>query len=353
MAQVIRVHTAPYTLPFERPLSTARGTVGERHGTLIIAEDDRGRQGVGDVAPWPGFGAGPESVARALLEERPQSALVEKSVEFATVGEVETGCEATPEVAFGASLALLDLVGQHQNQPIAAFLGSPAPQVRSHALVRDAKDARDAAGRGYTHLKIKVGSDPWEHDFRRVRAVHEVAPNARLRLDVNGAWDCAQTEHASRSLRDLPIDWIEQPVAADAWKSLIELRPHLNTAIALDESVHNAGQLSAILDAGAADAVVLKPMAVGGTLACFQLAQHARARGVRVAITHSLESAVGRAAALHLASLFPEEVHGLRSLLAHDLGTLPDPGPQGPVPSGPGLGLTLDIAAKAPGEWFA
>ena len=50
------VRLVPYRLPLRDPWPTAEGPVLDRHGCLLILEEEDGRLGLGDAAPLPGFG---------------------------------------------------------------------------------------------------------------------------------------------------------------------------------------------------------------------------------------------------------------------------------------------------------
>ena len=160
------------------------------------------------------------------------------------------------------------------------------------------------------------GSD----DFARVAVVRDaVGPGVRLRIDANGGWDAVEALRRLRELAPLGIELCEQPTP-----DLIGLRES-PIPVAADEMM--AQDPDASLER--AHAVVLKPMALGGLLPAFSLAQRAVARGLQVIVTTSLEGAIGRAGAAHLAAavlaLGPQPAAGLATgrLLAADL--CPDP----------------------------
>jgi len=101
-----------------------------------------------------------------------------------------------------------------------------------------------------------------------------------------------------------------------------------------------------VLDAGAADVLVCKPMVLGGPGNAHTAAIRAREMGVEPVVTTTADAVVARTAAVHVAAAIPDvRPCGLATadLLAGDLG--PDPAPvedgEIAVPQGPGLGITL------------
>jgi L-alanine-DL-glutamate epimerase-like enolase superfamily enzyme len=116
--------------------------------------------------------------------------------------------------------------------------------------------------------------------------------------------------------------------------------------VALDESVREAG-VDAVVSADAADVVVCKPMVLGGLDVALEAAVRAREAGVTPVVTTTVDAAVARAGAVHLAAAVPKVPPcGLATagLLAADLLADPVPVDRGrvPLPAGAGLGDALE-----------
>ena len=117
--------------------------------------------------------------------------------------------------------------------------------------------------------------------------------------------------------------------------------------IAVDESVRDCG-VDAVLGADAADVAILKPMALGGPDAATETARLFVDAGVDPVVTTTIDGAVARAAAVHVAAAVPgDRACGLATggMLAGDLGTDPVPVVDGAitVPDGPGnVGAAFD-----------
>ncbi len=151
-----------------------------------------------------------------------------------------------------------------------------------------------------------------------------VGSTVDLRVDANGAWDAATAEQALDSFADIGVDYVEQPLSADELDGHRRLRGR-GVDIALDESVAETSP-SAVIDADAADVVILKPMAVGGPLRATRTAAAARKAGIEPVVTTTIDAVVARTAAVHVAAAIPEVAAcGLAtgSLLAEDLAADP------------------------------
>jgi o-succinylbenzoate synthase len=318
---IAHIDVQPYSLPFVRPVQTAAGSFTHRDGWILKITRDDGFVGYGDCAPWPGFGSGVEKVRADIGGDLQASQAIEIRGALAT--------------------AMADADARRRNIPLARYLAPEARlSVATHKIVSDATEAAAAVRLGYRVLKIKVGAQTVEHDVKRIAAVREAAgKHVRLRLDANGGWSVADAITALNAMADFGIDLVEQPVATI--DELREVRSRCRLRIAADECVTDAASLEHIAKTQAVDVVVLKPAFLGGVVATRDLIKAATAEGLHCIVTHALESAVGRAAAIHLACALPDApVCGLASSLARDIAQLPDPVESRLAhPRGAGLGV--------------
>jgi L-alanine-DL-glutamate epimerase-like enolase superfamily enzyme len=133
-------------------------------------------------------------------------------------------------------------------------------------------------------------------------------------------------------------------------ESLRRVREAVRTPIAADEDITDIDAAHRVLQLGAAQILVLKPMVVGGLRPARRIIELAQAAGVAVVVTTTLDAGVGTAAALHLAATLPQgsPACGLATgdLLTSDLLVRPltVDGGRMQLPDGPGLGVELDRA---------
>ena len=352
----------PFALDLVRPLGTARGDISRREGFLIAVDrggDGAGAVGLGEATPLPGWTESREACAAAIdrVDDRFES---EPPLEA-------LGAGSTPAARHGVILALADAAARTAGERLADRLAdeagvdaTPAASVPVNATVGDgtpeetAAEARRAVDEGFDCLKLKVGARGVDADVERVRAVREAVGDAvALRADANGAWDRGTARRALDALTDFGLAYVEQPLSADDLDGLAALRGSDGSGgtggagggervpIAADESVAAAG-IDAVLDAGAADAAVLKPMALGGPDRTLAAALRARSAGVDAVVTTTIDAVVARTAAVHVAAAIPDVAPcGLATgpLLAEDLAPDPCPVVDGriAIPSGPGL----------------
>ena len=333
---------APYRLRLRRPLVTARGPVAFREGVILTITDSDGARGRGEAAPLPGFTHETAAASRAAIERAlapfvggplPRSA-------DATRALVST-LDVPPTAAHAIDQALLDRLGHQRGVAVAALLRDrPRPWVFVSRLIEAPEDAAAADAEGLLIVKMKLGARPLRADVDRVQAARVAAPDVALRLDANGCWSFEQAAEAIDLLAGIGVECLEDPVAD--LSEMARLRGR-GVAIAADAPVRDMAGLEAVIEAEAADAVVLKPMFCGGlTAARAMLARAARAQLPGI-VTTALDAAIGRAGALHVAAAAPGTLWpcGLDTgrLLLEDIAVGPAVQGGAMAPRGPGLGI--------------
>lgn len=370
------MNTEPFSLPLARPLGTARGEMTEREGFVVGVEpgsDAVPARGVGEATPLPGWTESLAACERALAAaaERTGADAADRAGPDAAPPDLDDERFAdAPAARHAVSLARRDAdaraAGESLADRLAAREGLPGPAdaVPVNATVGDgdakatAAAAREAVAAGFRTVKVKVGSRALDADLDRLRAARRAVDAAAaeggtgdrpgrdrvaLRADANGAWDRETAERALAAVAEpeIGLAYVEQPLPRDDLAGHAALREMSDVGVALDESLAATG-LDAVLSAGAADAVVLKPMALGGPDRALSAAVRAREAGVEPVVTTTVDAVVARTAAVHVAAAVPDVAAcGLATadLLAADLAPDPAPVTDGriAVPDGPGV----------------
>jgi len=321
---IARVRLAMYSVPLSPSWPSAEGPVSRREGAILVLEEDReqgGHVGFGETAPFPGFGLETfaSSVASLRLAAKylvglPRERYVAAIADLHRLAPVA----ACPCARHAIDLALHDLLARGAGVPLARYLGGTSARDEvavSLAIPRlsaadTAHAARLATERGHRTIKLKVGGATASDDVGRVRAVREaLGSSVRVRVDANQAWSEAEAIAALRAMEPLGIEFCEQPVAAGAIESMARVRSSTSIPIAADEAVVDAAGARRVLEAGAADVIIVKPMAMGGLHAARGVAACAEEFGAAVVVTSLLEGEVGRAGALHFAASLGRERH--------------------------------------------
>jgi len=256
-----------------------------------------------------------------------------------------------PMARAGLENGVWDLLAQARGVSLAAMLGGKRDRVPVGVSVGieptldallDRVAGHIAEGYGRIKLKIKPG---WDVDV--VRAVRERWPDLRLQVDANSAYTLADVP-VFHALDQLDLLLIEQPLHYDDIVDHAQLQAQLRTPLCLDESIHSPEHARWALDIQACRIINIKVGRVGGLTAVQQIHDLCAERGVPVWCGGMLETNVGRAANVALATLanftLPGDISASAryyrediaepSFLLNDDSTLS-------VPAGPGLGVRI------------
>src|SRR5438552_11322447 len=145
-------------------------------------------------------------------------------------------------------------------------------------------------------LKLKLGGD--NADLPRVQAVGDAAPAARLLIDANESWLPEHYRKIVPALKQLGVELIEQPFAADA-DDVLETLDH-PVPICADESCHTTVDLPRLMDRY--EFINVKLDKTGGLTEALRLCERARESGFKLLIGCMIGTSLGMAPARLLAS---------------------------------------------------
>ncbi|MEU9358439.1 o-succinylbenzoate synthase [Streptomyces sp. NPDC048301] len=246
-------------------------------------------------------------------------------------------------------MAVLDAELRARDTSFATALGSARDSVPcgvSVGIMDSIPQLIDVVGgyvdAGYARIKLKIAPG-WDVD--PVRAVRErFGDDLLLQVDANTAYTLSDVPQLQR-LDPFGLLLIEQPLEEEDVRGHAELARHISTPICLDESIVSARSAADAIALGACRIVNIKPGRVGGYLEARRVHDVCAAHGVPVWCGGMLETGLGRAANVALASLpgftLPGDTSASDRFYRTDI-TEPfvlDAG-RLRVPSGPGLGVT-------------
>jgi len=255
----------------------------------------------------------------------------------------------------GVEMALWDLRGKLENRPLREMLGGVRDRVQvgvsvglqnsPEFLVKTVEKYLEA-GYGRIKIKIKPGRDVGD-----TTAVRQAFPTIKLQVDANSAYSLATWE-SLKPLDLLDLLLIEQPLNEDdIWDHRI-LQKELRTPVCLDESIITPRHARYALEMEACKIINIKAGRVGGLSQAVAIHDLCRERDMPVWCGGMLETGVGRASNLALASLpgfvLPGDISASNRYYTEDITCerfLLNPDSTIDVPSGPGLGVTVDSGA--------
>jgi O-succinylbenzoate synthase len=251
----------------------------------------------------------------------------------------------------GVEMAMWDLYARQQGQPLSKALGGTRDRIASGVSI-GIQDSLDQLmekidkelSAGYQRIKIKI-KPGWDIDaVERVRATFGAIP---LQVDANAAYSLADTDMLAR-LDPFDLLLIEQPLDYDDVMDHAVLQAQIKTPVCLDESIHTVRIARDAIDAKACRIINIKPGRVGGHQASIELHDLCATHDIPVWHGGMLESGIGRAHNIHLASLpnfrLPGDIAASKRYYQPDLiepsidiaadGTIA-------VPQGPGIGVNI------------
>jgi o-succinylbenzoate synthase len=249
-------------------------------------------------------------------------------------------------------MAFWDLWARSLNIPLGQLLGGTRSQIQvgvslgiqpSFEATREQVEKHLTQGYRRIKLKIKPG---W--DVNLIADIRAHFPTAVLTVDANSCYTPADY-NVLRALDQFNLDYIEQPLAYDDIFDHARLQERLQTAICLDESILSPEDARKALQAGAGRVINIKVARVGGHSEARRTHDLALAFGVPVWCGGMLESGIGRAHNIHLATLpnfsKPGDTSSASRYWKRDVihEALETSAGWMPVPTGPGIGVTLDL----------
>jgi O-succinylbenzoate synthase len=254
-----------------------------------------------------------------------------------------------PMAKAGIELALWDLKAKKRGVPLHKLYGGTRTEIEagvSCGIEDSLPDLVAQVGRfldeGYKRIKIKI-KPGW--DVTACAAVREAFPDIMLQVDANGAYALKDIE-TLKALDAFDLLMIEQPFApCDLWDHA-KLQREIKTPLCLDESVLDADSVRAALEMGSCRIVNIKVGRVGGVVETRRIHDLCESKNVPVWCGGMLESGIGRAHNLHIASLpgfkYPNDLSASRRYYKEDV-IEPFIELSGPgtirVPDGQGIGV--------------
>jgi O-succinylbenzoate synthase len=339
------------SMPLVSPFETSFGRSIDRECILITLQSE-GITGYGECVADrdPGYSYETTGTAWHILEEFITPAILGQDAE--DFHRRVTPIRGHNLAKAGVEMALWDLLGKREDKSLRDLLGgvrnkvdvgvSVGLQSTPEILVQTVESY---LSQGYGRIKIKIKPG---RDVRDTEAVRKAFPAIKLQVDANSAY----TLETSESI--LPLDafdllLIEQPLHEDDIWEHHYLQEKFQTPICLDESIITPRHARVALDMGACKIINIKAGRVAGLSQAVAIHDLCQAGGIPVWCGGMLETGIGRASNLALASLpgfvLPADISASNRYYSRDITNesfVLNPDSTINVPNKPGLGVTLD-----------
>ncbi len=324
-----RIELYHVAMPLISPWRTAYGEDAVVESVLV-------KMVSGDLIGWgessplgtptysPEWAAGAFQVARRWLGP----ALVKRDLgSGAQLQKLLAPVKGNPFAKAGFDLAWWDLHARLQGQPLFSVLGGIKPTVTVGADfgIMDSVSALlqeigQAVKAGFQRVKLKFRPG-W--DLAMLRAVRTAFPDTVFHIDCNAAFQLGDLA-MFQAIDQFGLAMIEQPLGHDDLLDHAALQKRIRTPVCLDESINSVDRARQAVQVEACRFVNVKPGRVGGLTNALAIHDLCQAAGIPCWVGGMLESAVGVAHCLALATLpnftYPADIFPSSRFYVHDLG---------------------------------
>jgi O-succinylbenzoate synthase len=353
-----RVELRQYRLSLVSEFTTSFGSSTGR-SCLIVTLHGEGISGLGECVAMDGPWYSYETLGTAwhiIPEFLIPRLLGQRIADPATVWELFAAIRGHNMAKAGLEMACWDLIARARGISLKELLGGTRDRVAvgvSVGIQSTLEELVDVVGGyladGYGRVKLKIAPG---HDYADVAAVHAAFPTILLQVDANSAYTLEDRALFER-MDPFNLLLIEQPLQYDDIVDHAHLQRHLKTSICLDESIHSPDDARHALDLGSCRIINIKAGRVGGHRRSREIHDLCHTRDAPVWCGGMLETNIGRAHNVALASLpgftLPGDISASARYYAHDIAG-PDFVLNGDstlsAPTGIGIGVELDTSIK-------
>ena len=253
----------------------------------------------------------------------------------------------------GLEAALWDAFAKAEGKSLSTLLGGTRKRIDVGVSIGIQPSPADLVRKvdgylreGYRRIKIKIAPGS---DLALVEAIRREHPTVPLQVDANSAYELSDIG-IFRAMDPYGLLLIEQPLSCDDIYDHSKLQAELKTPICLDESIHSLADARAALELKSCRVINIKPGRVGGFTESKKI--HDLCASMNIPVWHGgmLESGIGRAGNVALASLpnftLPGDISASKRYYKEDIvdpafevaadGTMA-------VPTGPGIGVNVVV----------
>jgi L-alanine-DL-glutamate epimerase-like enolase superfamily enzyme len=238
-------------------------------------------------------------------------------------------------------LSVADLLGGQLRSELPLYVAVPmaSPEVMASFVQQERLQ-------GIHRFQLKLGGEPELDSARAAAIIAATSSEDAVIADANGGWRRQDAIVAARHLEQLERIILEQP--CPTLEECVAVRRLTTLPMVLDEVIVDIADLTRAVSLDAMDHINLKVGRVGGLSKARIMRDVAIDLGIRLTIEDTWGGDLTTAAVSHLAAGVPAEALFAVSFMndwtnEHIAGYQPrsDSG-VGRVPSGPGLGITVD-----------
>jgi len=296
-----------FSIPME-PFEIATGIMNYAQNVFIRVHTNSGHYGVGECSAFPMIVGETQDTCLVMARDFSKAWKGKDASDIsARMQDLHNVAAHNNTIKSAFDMALYDLAAKVVDQPLYKFLGGEKRVVETDMTIglgtadQMSKLAIKYKGRGATILKIKLGKKP-EDDLDRIRKIRSaVGKDIIIRVDANQGWDFNAAMLCLNEMKDLNIEFCEQPMRTWFDDRLPELREQTAVKIMADESCYNHHDARKLINSKSCDYLNIKLAKSGGINEGLKIHKIATEAGIPCMIGSMLESRLALSANLHFA----------------------------------------------------
>ncbi|PTM10635.1 MAG: dipeptide epimerase [Bacteroidetes bacterium] len=296
----LKLTTKSFRLTLKHPFTISRST-RTFQDTVIVSVSDGIIAGYGEAIPYPYY-----NITIDLIE---QSVLKSKSI-------VENAFGMHPDVLWkllepnlkddyftlcAINCAYWDFYTKSHNKTTRSYFGDASKKspLSDYTIGIDSIEAmkQKIIEMPWPIYKIKLGT---EHDVKIVSELRKIT-NAVFRIDANCAWTVNETLENAIKLKELGVEFIEQPLNLDDWEGMKQLKSECVLPLIADESCQRYEDVEKCAEGF--HGINIKLMKCGGLTPALKMIKKARELNLKVMAGCMAESTVGISSLAQIAPL--------------------------------------------------
>lgn len=298
----MKISVHPYELKLKDPFTISRGTVTVQP-TMVVRVEHEGLVGLGEATTNTYYGITLEGMHEALKS-------VEQDVEdYELDNPMDLWKELDPKLSksrfaqAALDCAIWDVYAKMHQMPLWKLWGLSKEDTKPPTCFTIGLDSPEVMARklqenpGYPVYKIKLDASGGIELVKRLRD----CTDAKFRVDANCSWAKENVLTWAEELADLGVELIEQPLQADQYEAMSELKGKSPIPLMADESCQVDEDVEKCIPSF--DAINIKLVKCGGLSPARRMIARARQRDLKVMVGCMTESSVGISAGVHLLPL--------------------------------------------------
>ncbi len=311
----VKIDLFPITLQLKEVFTISRDSYSERRA-LIVRLSAAGNTGFGEASEHSYYGVGQDELVEQAETLKPhiESYAFDNPSNFWKYMKPHVG--NSPFLQCAIDNAAHDLYGKICKRPSHHLWGLKATGLiktsYTLSIAPVAEMIEKLKSSRFKIYKIKLGTPDDMAILKELRK----HTNAVFRIDANCAWTAEETIRYSRVMKDLGVEFIEQPLEADDWEGMKEVYKNSALPVIADEAC--VGEPTVNQCAGHFHGINIKLMKCGGLTPALRMVEQAKNLGLKVMVGCMVESSVGCSAIAQLLPLLDYVDMDGALLLAND-----------------------------------